>query len=135
MKHGTSNTYLRKGCRCEPCKAAEAERKRRTRRRKDEKFPRHRAKAQWPLDAILALVPDSKDRLEIDSTVWNRCATRGMSDRTADHWCVRLGYHPVSVFGWEWITRGLHPLDDLFVYGSDTAEPGWRQAAVWDGAA
>ena len=30
--------------------------------------------------------------------------TRGLSDSQADEWAIRLGFHPVLVWGWVWIT-------------------------------
>jgi len=30
-------------------------------------------------------------------------ATRGLSDDQADRWAIRLGFHPLIVWGWSWI--------------------------------
>jgi hypothetical protein len=29
---------------------------------------------------------------------------RGLSDRQADEWAIRVGLHPVLVWGWDWVT-------------------------------
>jgi hypothetical protein len=71
------------------------------------------------------------ERLGLTRRTVNRCIHGGLADEQADRWAVRLGLHPAFVWGREWVDAGLTPLDERFLYGSATAEPGWRQAAIW----
>jgi hypothetical protein len=69
---------------------------------------------RWPLDDLHTLVAGRYPTqtslaraLGIQSTVVARAAERGLSDSQADRWAVRLGYHPMSVWGWAWIDAAL----------------------------
>lgn len=34
----------------------------------------------------------------------------GLTDAEADRWATRLGFHPITIWGWNWVTAGLeHP--------------------------
>lgn len=134
MKHGTASSYQRHKCRCEPCTKANSAHKASWKARKREAvYPLHRQARQWPLAELLAVVPDARTRLPVDSVQWARARDHGMSDRVADQWAVACGVHPGSVYT-GWFERGLSALDALHVYGSDTAVPGWRQAYEWSEA-
>lgn len=130
MNHGTRYGYLRGKCRCDACTQANSEYKRRHKWRTQVDYPQWRRLKQWPLAPLVERYPDARVALGVEWTTWQRAVEGGLSDRQADQWACRLGIHPGSVFGWEWFARGLAPTDDLFVHGSETAEPGWRQAAM-----
>lgn len=134
MKHGSSG-YTKHKCRCDVCKAGQAAYRKRYNESKPQAYPRHRNVAQWPVGPLLELVPDLRVRLDLDTHQWERATVYGLSDRTADHWATKLGYHPGVVWA-DWFDRGLQPLDDVFVNGTEGAEPGWRLAALYgEGAA
>jgi len=69
---------------------------------------------RWPLDGLQALVAGRYEThsalaraIGIQTTIVDRAAERGLSDAQADRWAVRLGYHPMSVWGWAWIDAAL----------------------------
>lgn len=63
---------------------------------------------RWPLRPLLeaARATPASLALELGIGVANvaQAVTRGLSDAQADEWAIRLGFHPVLVWGWEWIT-------------------------------
>lgn len=141
MKHGAAG-YQSGGCRCDVCAAGNREHKAKWREKRRQAgkttrgasvYPRHRNLRQWPLEDLLAVVPDARARLRVDTVQWRNALDHGMSDKTADTWSVRCGVHPGNVWA-EWFDRGLTPLDDIAVNGSPGAVPGWRQAYEWSEA-
>lgn len=131
MIHGPSG--YDDGCRCYICNRSDKARTRNIARRArhgDPLYPLHRQKRQWPLSALLDAVPDARARLRVDSLQWNRADQHGMSDRVADTWAVKCGVHPGNVWP-EWFDRGLTPLDDIAVNGSERGKPGWRNAYIY----
>jgi DNA-binding transcriptional ArsR family regulator len=42
-------------------------------------------------------------RLDVDHKTVMAAAADGLTDVQADHWAVALGWHPLSVWGWEWV--------------------------------
>jgi hypothetical protein len=65
------------------------------------------SRAGWPLQPLLDASGLSRSRLAVElglSGVTLRTASqRGLTDRQADQWAIRLGLHPLSVWGWAWI--------------------------------
>jgi hypothetical protein len=76
---------------------------------------------RWPLGDLHGLVSSRYEThsalaraIGVQTTIVDRAAERGLSDAQADGWAVRLGYHPMSVWGWAWIDAALE------VYPGDT---------------
>lgn len=91
-EHGIS-MYRMRGCRCEVCRAAGAEERKRYRKYTDAVNVR--------LDAtpfINRLTVDGRLD-EVQAVQIRRWTTKGIDLYWADHWCIRLGYHPVEIFG------------------------------------
>jgi DNA-binding transcriptional regulator YdaS (Cro superfamily) len=69
--------------------------------------PSGEPRAGWPLQPLLDASGLSRSRLAVAlslSGVTLRTASRcGLTDRQADQWAIRLGLHPLSVWGWAWI--------------------------------
>lgn len=63
--------------------------------------------ARWPLQPLLDASGLTRSRLAVElglSGVTLRAASqRGLTDRQADQWAIRLRLHPLSVWGWAWI--------------------------------
>jgi GntR family transcriptional regulator len=62
---------------------------------------------RWPFQPLLEVsgVPTEtlRRRLGLDTSTIATAVTDGLTDLQADHWAVRLGWHPMSVWGWAWI--------------------------------
>ena len=56
--------------------------------------------------------------LGVSRDVVTAAGRRGLSDRQADEWAIRVGWHPLLVWGWDWITAAT----------PDTARPHVRVA-------
>jgi Bacterial regulatory proteins, gntR family len=63
--------------------------------------------AGWPLQPLLdacRLTPTAMGRhLGVGGATISRAAHGGLSDHQADEWAIRLGFHPLMVWGWAWI--------------------------------
>jgi hypothetical protein len=63
--------------------------------------------AGWPLqpllDASRLTAGDLAAELRLSGTTVRNAARRGLNDRQADEWAIRLGLHPLLVWGWAWI--------------------------------
>ena len=61
----------------------------------------------WPLRPLLdacGLTPTGVGRhLGISGSTITRAGRHGLSDQQADEWAIRLGLHPLMVWGWAWI--------------------------------
>jgi hypothetical protein len=61
----------------------------------------------WPLRPLLDASGLTARRLAgelgLSGSTVRIAARRGLSDRQADEWAIRLGMHPVFVWGWAWI--------------------------------
>jgi hypothetical protein len=61
----------------------------------------------WPLRPLLEASGLTASRLaaelSLSGTAVRTAARRGLSDRQADEWAIRLGLHPLLVWGWAWI--------------------------------
>ena len=61
----------------------------------------------WPLQPLLdavGLTPGSlSGRLGVAGNQITLAVRRGLTDRQADEWAIRLGVHPLSVWGWAWV--------------------------------
>jgi hypothetical protein len=61
----------------------------------------------WPLRPLLEASGLTGSRLAaelgLSGTAVRTAARRGLSDRQADEWAIRLGLHPLLVWGWAWI--------------------------------
>ena len=80
---------------------------------------------RWPLAPLLALRPNLAEILKphgYDHRALARWQHEGMDDRAADRIATLLRFHPTQVWGWEWITAALTPLDEQRLAG------GWRHA-------
>jgi GntR family transcriptional regulator len=63
--------------------------------------------AGWPLQPLLDASGLSRSRmavvLSLSGVTLRTASQRGLTDRQADQWAIRLGLHPLSVWGWAWI--------------------------------
>ena len=84
------------------------------------------AEHRWPFAPLVALRPDFAATLRPDGGYpaerLERWAADGLDDATADRLATLLRFHPVQVWGWDWITAALTPLDEQRLAG------GWRHA-------
>jgi Bacterial regulatory proteins, gntR family len=68
----------------------------------------------WPLAPLLGACGLSASalarRLGVGGAVVSAAARRGLTDRQADEWAIRLGFHPMLVWGWAWIDDADHAL-------------------------
>lgn len=91
------------------------------------------ASLRWPLQPLLDRAKASRAdlrRLGIAGGTIYDADTAGLTDDKADTWATMLNLHPSQVWpGWD--AAALLPSDDLFVNGSETCGPGWRQAWEW----
>lgn len=80
---------------------------------------------RWPLAPLLQVAGGwntLQANLRINGTDLSRAAREGLTDRQADHWATRCGWHPDLIWP-DWTAAALRPLDDVFVNGG-----GWRPA-------
>jgi DNA-binding transcriptional regulator YhcF (GntR family) len=70
--------------------------------------------AGWPLQPLLDASGLTARRLAaelgLSGTTVRQAAKRGLSDRQADEWAIRLGLHPLLVWGWAWIDPSANAL-------------------------
>lgn len=59
------------------------------------------------LDAARLTATELAVELAINGSEITRAALHGLSDIQADRWAIRLGFHPVLVWGWDWIDDAL----------------------------
>lgn len=89
-------TYMKHGCRCDVCCAANEEfnEKRRQTRAKNRQV-------RTRLDGVVFVDRLTRDgRLEgLSANSVRRWMREGIELYNADEWCVRLGYHPVEIWG------------------------------------
>lgn len=68
---------------------------------------------RWPLRPLLdtAGVTLAELALELGTTrdVVDAAARRGLSDFQADEWAIRVGFHPLLVWGWAWVDAADMP--------------------------
>lgn len=68
---------------------------------------------RWPLQPLLELAGyttrafAARHRLPWE-TVRKAAQGRGVNDVQVDEWAIAAGFHPVEVWGWDWITAA-HP--------------------------
>lgn len=66
---------------------------------------------RWPLQPLLDAARLTATGLACELTIAGneitRAALHGLSDIQADRWAIRLGFHPVLVWGWDWVDDGL----------------------------
>lgn len=80
---------------------------------------------KWPLAPLLAAAPSLSQRavmarLNVSGTDIVTARNAGLTDRQADNWSTRMGWHPSMIWP-AWDRAGLTVLDDVFVNGG-----GWR---------
>ena len=72
---------------------------------------------RWPLQPLLDVsgqsIQELRRRLGVDHKKISAAAADGLTDVQADHWAIALGWHPLSVWGWDWIdladqAAGIH---------------------------
>jgi hypothetical protein len=63
--------------------------------------------AGWPLQPLLDASGLTRTalaaRLGVSGSTVLAASQRGLTDRQADEWAIRLGTHPLLVWGWAWI--------------------------------
>ncbi len=63
--------------------------------------------AGWPLQPLLDASGLTARRLAaelgVSGTTVRNAGRRGLNDRQADEWAIRLGLHPLLVWGWAWV--------------------------------
>jgi hypothetical protein len=61
----------------------------------------------WPLHPLLEVcglnVGSLGSRLGIGGRQITMAVQRGLTDKQADEWAIRLGVHPMTVWGWAWV--------------------------------
>ncbi len=61
----------------------------------------------WPLhpllDACQLTATAMGRRLGVSGATVSRAARYGLNDHQADEWAIRLGLHPLMVWGWAWV--------------------------------
>lgn len=66
---------------------------------------------RWPLQPLLDACQLTRGHLafhlHVSGTTLTSAAREGLTDADADRWATRLGFHPVAVWGWDWVTAGL----------------------------
>lgn len=66
-----------------------------------------RGERWWPLQPLLDACRISMGsvghRLGVGGNQIARAVERGLTDRQADEWAIRLGVHPMTVWGWAWV--------------------------------
>jgi hypothetical protein len=91
-EHGIS-MYRQRGCRCQTCRTAMTEQRKRFRKLSDNKPIR--------LDGevfVDRLIRDER-HFAINTNVISKWRRFGIDIYNADEWCVRLGYHPSEIWG------------------------------------
>jgi biotin operon repressor len=66
-----------------------------------------RGERWWPLQPLLETCRISAgslaQQLGVSGSQLASAIERGLTDRQADEWAIRLGVHPMSVWGWAWV--------------------------------
>lgn len=91
-EHGIS-MYRYRQCRCDICKQAASEQRLRFRPKTDNKRIR--------LDGevfVARLIRDER-HTSINTHLISKWRSKGIDIYNADEWCVRLGYHPIEIWG------------------------------------
>ena len=70
------------------------------------------APAIWPIKPLLdatglTLVTHFARRVKANGQTARRAYTKGLTDRQADQWAIRLGYHPGEIWP-DWFDRLPH---------------------------
>ena len=91
-EHGLS-MYRQRGCRCDVCKEAIANERKRFRKYSDRKSIRLNGEI-----FVARLLADERHGA-IDSTMISKWRRFGIDIYNADEWCVKLGYHPSEIWG------------------------------------
>lgn len=104
--HGRS-AYLKNGCRCETCVHEMREYKRKYRVRK--------GRTKRILDGNPLV-----DRIERDGRItalhnlhYGRWREKGIEVFAADRWCIKLGYHPLEIWGQDFYV-GVSEMDNEY---------------------
>ena len=89
-KHGTTNTYDKYKCRCEPCKNAVSQRN----------FKRKRNMRRLSIEPLIAsLPPEFVESYRRGIETWR---VSGLTVFEADRICTKYGIHPFTVYGTSW---------------------------------
>jgi hypothetical protein len=83
---------------------------------------------RWPLAPLLEAAGNYTGlvaQLGVAGSEYTIAREKGCTDRQADSWAIRLGFHPSQIWP-EWDRAGLSVLDDEFVN-----HEGWRPAWEW----
>lgn len=77
---------------------------------------------RWPAEPLVTAA-GGVERVHriLDPGELHRAAQTGLTDRQADWWAIRLGFHPGEVWP-DWFDVALRPLDAVHV------REGWRPA-------
>jgi DNA-binding transcriptional ArsR family regulator len=72
---------------------------------------------RWPLQPLIDVSGQSiqglRRRIGVDRKKISAAAADGLTDVQADRWAIALGWHPLSVWGWDWVdladqASGIH---------------------------
>lgn len=67
---------------------------------------------RWALQPLLDATGHTRSTLAAEvrasTATLARAARTDLSDRQADQWAIRLGVHPLSVWGWAWVDAATH---------------------------
>jgi hypothetical protein len=92
VEHGIS-MYRQRGCRCETCRTAMTEERKKFRKLTDNKPIRLNGEV-----FVDRLIRDER-HFAINTNVISKWRRFGIDIYNADEWCVKLGYHPSEIWG------------------------------------
>ncbi len=66
---------------------------------------------RWPLRPLLDASGLNRlwlaHHVRVSGETLKRAAHDGLTDTEADQWATRLGFHPIAIWGWDWIDAGI----------------------------
>lgn len=90
--HGAS-AYRNKGCRCDICKEAQRKAKLKYRPKSDA------VKIRLDATPLIDRLTRDERLAAVENSRLNQWRKVGLDLYAADRWCIRLGYHPIEVWG------------------------------------
>jgi hypothetical protein len=87
------NRYRKHGCRCDTCRASNAQRRNHYRPKSDS------VKIRFDAAPLLQKIEEAGDQLNVGRKQLATWREEGIDLYAADRWCIRLGYHPTQIFG------------------------------------
>jgi hypothetical protein len=91
-EHGMS-MYRQRKCRCDICKQAAAD------QRKQFRKPDHIPTVRLDGHTLLERLEADGRLLAVHTSIRDKWRRFGIAIHSADFWCIKLGYHPVEIWG------------------------------------